>query len=195
MNWFDVVLGVVLVASVVNGFLRGFFSLSIGLIATVLGILLASWFYGIPAAWLAPYVKHDTFANLAGFLLILLGVQLAGVLLIKLLVKISKSVGLGWLDRSLGGAFGALRGIIIAIVLVMVFTAFPITPTSTAVKNSLLAPYVMESAQIMVYLTPHELRTGFEKNYGKIKEAWNKTIKEAFSSKPKPKQKLEPLDF
>lgn len=198
MNWFDLLLAAILGASLINGLLRGFFSLSIGLIATVLGVLLASWFYGFPAAFFMPYVKYPTFANLAGFLSILLAVQLVGFLAVKLLVHLSKSVGLGWLDRSLGAAFGALRGVLIAIVFVMVFTAFPLTPASTAVQDSRLAPYVMTAAEILVYLTPHEIRNGFHRNYEKIKVAWKKTINEALSKKPptnttgKPPQ---PLNF
>ncbi len=178
MNWLDVVLGGILLGSVAGGVWKGFFRLSIGLAATVVSILLASWFYGLAAAVFAPYVKEPAFANMLGFLTILTVVQIAGLLLAKLLAALTKKAGLGWLDRALGGAFGVLRGTLIAIVFVMALTAFSIRPLESAVAGSYLAPYVMDSAQILVYLTPHEIRDGFRRNYAKIKEAWKKTIQD-----------------
>jgi membrane protein required for colicin V production len=177
MNWLDLLLLTIFVFSVLNGILRGFFSLSIGLGATVLGILCASWFYGLPAAMFEPFVKHETLANCLGFLAVMVAVQLAGFALVWILVKVSKKAGLGWLDRTLGAGFGALRALLISIVLVMVLTAFPLRPASTAVQGSRFAPYVIESARILVYLTPHEIRDGFHRNYEKIQEAWKKTLK------------------
>jgi membrane protein required for colicin V production len=185
MNWLDVLLLIVLGFSVANGILRGFFSLSIGLGATVVSILLASWFYGIPAAFFTPYVKQQAFANLLGFLVILVAVQIAGFLLVKLLVTITKKAGLGWLDRLLGGGFGVVRGLLISIVLVMVLTAFPLSPASTAVSKSFVAPYVMEGARILVYLTPHEIREGFQNNYAKIRKTWKNSIEGALEPPPK----------
>ncbi len=181
MNWLDLLLLTVFAFSVLNGILRGFFSLSIGLGATILSILLASWFYGLPAALFAPYVKHPTLANLLGFLVVMVAVQFAGYLLVWLLVKFTKKAGLGWLDRTLGAAFGLLRALLISIVLVMVLTAFPLRPAATTVQDSRFAPYVMEGARILVYLTPHEIRDGFHRNYEKIKEAWKKTIKDTLN--------------
>lgn len=186
MNWLDILLLAVFAFSVLNGILRGFFSLSIGLGATVVSIVLASWFYGLPAAFISPYVKQQTFANLLGFLVILATVQLAGFLLVQILVRITKAAGLGWLDRMLGGGFGVVRGLLISIVLVMVLTAFPLSPASTAVSRSYAAPYVMEGARILVYLTPHEIREGFQSNYAKIKKTWKNTIEEALDPPPRP---------
>lgn len=185
MNWLDVLLLAVFGFSILNGVLRGFFSLSIGLGATVLSILLASWFYGLPAAYIAPYVKQQTFANLQGFLLILAVVQIAGFLLVQILVRITKTAGLGWLDRLLGAGFGLVRGLLISIVLVMVLTAFPLSPATTSVSRSFVAPYVMEGARILVYLTPHEIREGFRSNYAKIKKTWKNSIEEALEPPPR----------
>lgn len=186
MNWLDILLLCVFGFSILNGIQRGFFSLSIGLGATVASILVASWFYGIPAVFFTPYVKHQTLANLLGFLTLMVAVQICGWLLVILLVKMTKKAGLGWLDRSLGAAFGLLRALLISIVMVMVLTAFPLSPATTAVSGSFIAPYVMEGARIIVYLTPYEIREGFHTNYEKIKSTWKKTIKEAITPPPRP---------
>ena len=184
MNWLDLVLAAIIGTSVGAGLWKGFFRLSIGLAATVLSILLACWFYGLAAALYKPYLKEVTLANFLGFLTILIGVQLCGLLIAKLLTYFFKTAGLGWLDRLLGGLFGLVRAVLIASVFVMILTAFSWSPQPTAVAESRLAPYVMEGARILVYLTPREIRDGFHENYEKIRKTWNKTVKDTLKKAP-----------
>lgn len=185
MNWLDLVLAAIFGISVGTGIWKGFFRLSIGLAATVLSILLACWFYGIAAAMFSPYVKQQQFANLLGFLTILVTVQLIGVGLAKLLAVLFKKAGLGWMDRLLGGAFGLVRAILVSSVFVMILTAFSWSAFPVSVAESSLAPYVMEGAQILVYLTPREIRDGFHENYEKLKKTWNKTVQDTLKKTPK----------
>jgi membrane protein required for colicin V production len=184
MNWLDLVLTAIFGLSIATGIWKGFFRLSIGLAATILSILLASWFYGIAARIYEPYLKEQSFANFLGFLTILISVQLGGVLLAKLLAMIFKKAGLGWLDRTLGAAFGLVRALLVASVLVMILTAFSWNPPPSSVAQSRLAPYVMEGATILVYLTPREIRDGFEQNYAKLKKTWNKTLQDTLQQMP-----------
>jgi membrane protein required for colicin V production len=184
MNWLDLVLAAIIGTSIGTGIWKGFYRLSIGLAATVISILLACWFYGIAANMFAPYVKQEQLANLLGFLTILVGVQLTGVLLAKGLAMIFKKVGLGWLDRLLGGVFGLVRAVLIASAFVMILTAFSWSPQPTAVAESAIAPYVMEGARILVYLTPREIRDGFHENYEKLRKTWNKTVQDTIKKAP-----------
>ncbi len=184
MNWLDIVLATILGVSVGSGIWKGFFRLSIGLVATIVSILAASWFYGIAAGLFTPYLKQESLANFLGFVTILVGVQLAGVLLAKLLAHIFKQAGLGWLDRTLGGLFGLVRAVLIGSVVVMILTAFAWTPFPTAVGESRIAPYVMEGARILVYLTPREIRDGFAENYEKLKKTWKKTVGDTLKKAP-----------
>ncbi len=184
MNWLDIILTVIFGLSVASGLFKGFFRLSIGLAATILSILLASWFYGIPAGFFAPYLKEQSLANFLGFLTVLVGIQLVGVLLAHLLAKTFKKAGLGWLDRLLGGLFGVVRAVLISTVFVMILTAFSSTKAPDAVAESKLAPYVMEGAQILVYLTPREIRDGFESNYEKLRVKWKNTVQDTLKKTP-----------
>lgn len=185
MNWLDIVLGTILAISIASGLYKGFFRLSIGLAATIVSILAASWFYGLAAAMYSPYVKQEAFANFLGYMTILLGVQLAGYLLTRLLTSMTKKVGLGWVDRLLGGGFGLLRGMLFCIVIVMILTAFSWSGPSQAVAKSRIAPYVMQSAAILVYLTPREIRDGFQENYEKIRAQWKKVLADPLKEVPK----------
>jgi membrane protein required for colicin V production len=184
MNWLDFVLAAILGISVGTGIWKGFFRLSIGLAATILSILLASWFYGLAASFFTPYLKEESLANFLGFLSILLIVQLTGVLLAKILSMSFKKAGLGWLDRLLGGVFGLVRAVLISSVFVMILTAFSWNPPPASVAQSTIAPYVMEGAQILVYLCPHEIRDGFHSNYEKLRKQWKKTVQDTIEKAP-----------
>ncbi len=185
MNWLDFVLAAIAGISVGTGLWKGFFRLSIGLAATVLSILMASWFYGMAAAFFTPYLKEESLANFLGFISILLVVQVTGLLLAKILSVSFKKAGLGWLDRLLGGFFGLVRAVLISSVFVMILTAFSWNPPPAAVAESSLAPYVMEGAQILVYLCPHEIRDGFHSNYEKLRVKWKKTVQDTIEKVPK----------
>ncbi len=184
MNWVDLVIALSIAISIGTGFWKGFFRLSIGLAATVIGILLACWFYGLGASLYTPYLKQESLANFLGFITIMVGVQLLGLLLAKLLTLAFKTAGLGWLDRLLGGAFGLVRAVLITSVFIMILTAFSWSPEPTAVAESTLAPYVMEGARILVYLTPREIRDGFQENYAKLKKTWKQTVQDTIKKAP-----------
>jgi len=69
MNWLDVVLLVILAASVFTSFRKGFSREVIGLVAVVLALLLGSWFYGTAGALFAPYLNSTAAAHFADFCL------------------------------------------------------------------------------------------------------------------------------
>jgi membrane protein required for colicin V production len=179
MNWLDVVLAVLIGWSVAAGVWRGFTRLILGLAATLAGILLGLWFYGIPAAWLEQFLSSRRLANLLGFLLIFVGLQLAGAGFGWLLNKFWKSAGLSWVDRLLGGVFGLLRGVLIGIVLVMILTAFPVRPAPDSVSRSRLAPYLFEAAYVVSAMAPKELKDAFYEGYQRVKKLWEDAWREA----------------
>src|SRR5712691_7500757 len=115
MNLLDLLLVIVVGASVVTGSMAGFARVGIGFIATVTGLLCGFWLYGIPAAWLRHHLKSVTASILIGFFVVFFGCVLAGALLGKLLSKLFRWTGLSWLDRVLGGGFGLVRGSLIAV--------------------------------------------------------------------------------
>ena len=184
MSWLDFIFGILICVSVVGGFTKGFIRIGIGFIAALVGIVLASWFYGTAAGWLLPYVTSPGVANILGFLTVLAIVLTFGSLVSLLLVRIFKLVGLSWLDRLLGGIFGAVRGLLISVALLMILLAFAPARTHDAVVDSYFAPYVMESAHLLSAVTPFELKDGFRKGYEEIKKAWDATIKKKTKKLP-----------
>lgn len=156
---------------VIQGIRQGFTRLAIGLGATVVGIILASWMYGTAGAFLIPYLSSKALANIAGFLLVFLGVQLAGALLAWALGRLFKWTGLTILDRMLGVLFGMVKAALVGIVLVMILTAFPLSPVPNSIKESVTAPYLIEASHILAQLAPREFKDGFAGTYDRLKHS------------------------
>ena len=176
MNWLDFAFVLFLIIFAFQGLAEGFSRLIVGLVATIAGLLIASWCYAIPAAWLLPYVSSKAVANVLGFVLIFVLIQILGGLIGLALSKIFKWTGLGWLDRLLGFAFGALKAVLVGIVLVLILTAFPIKPVPDSVARSQVAPYLIDAAHTLTYLAPRELRDSFRETYDRIRDLWRKEL-------------------
>jgi membrane protein required for colicin V production len=172
VNWLDFVLAGLLAVCVVQGLLRGFTRLALGLAATLAGLFLAIWFYGVAAAPFTPYVKNEQVANLLGFLAIFVLVQILGALVSWLAGKFVRSAGLDGLNRVLGAAFGILKAAVVGIILVMALVAFPVKPLPDSVAGSRLAPYFIEASHVLVYLAPRELKDGFLATYERVRKFW-----------------------
>ncbi len=177
MSWLDFLFAILICASVASGFAKGFIRIGIGFMAALIGIVLASWFYGTAAGWLIPYVGSPGAANFLGFLIVFAAVLAVGALVSLILTRIFKLVGLSWVDRLLGGIFGFVRGVLVSVVLLMIMLAFAPAKTHNAVVHSYSAPYVLESAQILSNVAPFELKDGFRRGYEEIKKAWKDTMK------------------
>lgn len=173
MSWIDILLVVVIGFSVLSGFSAGFARVGVGFIATILGIFLGFWCYGIAGAYVLDYVSSRTIANLIGFFAIFIGVLLIGAVVGQLLAKLFKWIGLSWLDRLLGAGFGFLRGVVIAVALITVLLAFAPSPPPRSVVDSRLMPYMLDASNILATLTPRELKDAFRDTKDKVKKTWS----------------------
>lgn len=171
MNWLDIVLGVVLAGSTMAGLARGFARTVVGIAATLIGLLAATWFYGTAGDVYREYVSSKAVSNFLGFATVFLLVILAGALVGRLLQVLFKWAGITWLDRILGGCFGFLRGVLVATVIVMILMAFTTSPPPRSVAGSAVAPYVMDASRMFSRIAPHELTEGFKRSYDMLREA------------------------
>jgi membrane protein required for colicin V production len=172
LNWIDLLLLVVIGASVLAGFAAGFARVGVGFIAMIVGLFCGFWFYGIVAAYVLDYVSSRAVANLVGFFVIFAGVLMVGAIIGTILAKFFKWVGLSWLDRLLGGAFGLARGFVIAAGMVTVLLAFSPSPPPRSVLDSKFMPYVITVSGVFAALTPREIKDAFNATKDKVTADW-----------------------
>jgi membrane protein required for colicin V production len=187
VNLLDILLVVIVGCSVVAGFMAGFARVGIGFIAAVCGVLFGFWFYGVPAEWFHHYIKYEALSNLLGFFVVLFGFTIAGALLGKLLSSLFKWTGLSWLDRLLGGAFGLVRGGLIAVAFVAVLLAFTPKPLPNWMVESKTLPYAIEASNLWAQLAPRAIKQAFEEGMRDIRKAWEEQLKK----KPHKKEQQE----
>jgi membrane protein required for colicin V production len=186
MNWLDIVILLIVAWSVATAFRKGLVREVLGLASVVLALLLGLWFYGTAAEWLAPYMSSRPLANAAGFMAVFLGVLLLGAAAGYIVGKFLKVTGLSMVDHALGAAFGALRGVLIAIALVMAAMAFSTDGRPPdSIVNSRTAPYVAGAARMFAAMAPHEMKEGFRKTYDQAANAWEKALEIRLQSVPK----------
>lgn len=139
MTAFDfMVIGVVGLSTVL-AFMRGFVRVFVSLAAWVLGVVGAVRFSEVVGGMLPDFGETPATRYIVAFVLILVGVLIVGALLGYLLSRLLRAVGLGFLDRMLGAVFGAARGLLIAVILVL-FAGMTTAPRTDWWQNSLTSP-------------------------------------------------------
>ncbi|MCW5977418.1 MAG: CvpA family protein [Bryobacteraceae bacterium] len=172
MNWLDLVLILLVGLSAIAGLMAGFARVGIGIAAAIAGVTMGIWFYGAAGAFLSPFVSSKAVSDFLGFVIVFVACLVLGGLLGKGLAALFRWAGLSWFDRTLGGAFGLVRGLVAGVALVLALVAFSPKPPPRAVVNSQYAPYFVEAANVCAAMAPKELKDAFHDSYEKVKQVW-----------------------
>jgi len=184
VNWLDVWLAITFLISIVAGLGEGFTKAGIGLISSVLGLVLGLEYYRPLAVSLRPYISHTGTADLAGFLIVFIGISIVGSVASGILARFVHEVHLVWLDRLLGGGVGVIRGLLWAVVTIWALMAFlPVTP-GFVVSGSRLAPVVMDAARRVADGSPDEVKQSFRHSYRELNKVLPENVKARLSRVP-----------
>jgi len=113
VNWIDIVVLIILVVSIGFGFWRGFIHETLSLLAWVAAFIIARVFAPDVAHWLEQYIESQSLILLLSWLIPFLTTFIIFNLLKLLLVSIISIAGLRPVDRLLGAAFGAIKGMLL----------------------------------------------------------------------------------
>jgi membrane protein required for colicin V production len=108
----------------------------------------------------------------------------------KLLAKLFKWTGLGWLDRLLGGAFGLVRGALLAVITVAVIMSFTPKPLPTWMTGSEVLPYVLDASNFCSKLAPDAVKDAFRDSMFEIRKLWEEELRK----KHQKQEKLKKVD-
>jgi len=165
VNWIDVILISVLALTSILGVIKGLVKQVFGLVAVIIGLILALGFYS-QVSWIyLRFVSNEVLANFLGFLTIFLVVLCLGWVSSYCLSKFIKGP-LKLLNNILGGGLGFLKGILICGVVVFALLVFPIS--KKALRESALSPVCLQMTRAMISLIPQELKEKFKEAYQEI---------------------------
>ena len=161
MNYFDIIVGGLLILALVKGFKNGLVIELATLAALVLGVLGAIKFSDITEQYLSQHINSSHIGLISffvTFILIVIGVHLIA----KLLDKLVSAVALGLINRILGAAFSALKYAFIISVLLAVFNSFDknfdIVPDKQKESSILYIPMSTLALTIFPYLHFNEIK-------------------------------------
>ena len=115
--------------SIFFGCFRGFIRELLSLIGWVLAFYTANFFTD-SFYQLIPFNLDDSIKYIAGYFIIFISVLIIASMIIKLINKFIKSVGLGFSNFILGGFFGFTRGVLVVFVMIFLLekTSFALNP-------------------------------------------------------------------
>jgi len=120
MDGADHIFAIILLVSGVVGFFRGFIRESISLLAWLVGLWLAWHFAYVVNPWLGGALAQPGVREWTGRAIVLVIVLLAGALTGTVVSHfMRRAAGLAALDRTLGAAFGLMRGAVVIGLLVL----------------------------------------------------------------------------
>lgn len=155
MTFVDWGIVVVLLLAIAGGFSQGFFRSVFALGGLLLGLAVAAWNYGQLAAWIMPVARLGALANAIAFVLIALLVMGISDILGRVLAKTLHYMGLGFLDRLAGAAFGFFQGVMLVTLLILVTVAF--FPKAQWLEHGKLPRLFFGTCHLSTHMTPAEL--------------------------------------
>ncbi len=186
MNWLDIVILIIITLFVFLGLRRGLIKEVISIIAIGGGIIAGVMFYASLGELFIKYsfVKNKAIANVSGFLLIMFGTYAVIKLIGWVLTKITGTLHLNWIDKIGGGVFGAIKGVIIAFLIISALGFF-FSEKELPFKNSILVPYINETFSVLRETIPDDFK---EKLQGAKKLVQEKGIKAVIKEAEKVKE-------
>ena len=173
MNFFDIIVIVILGYCLIRGVFRGLIKELSSIIGVLGGFYAAFTYYMLLAKPLSKWITNTGYLNILSFLIIFCGVFIIISILGVIINYLLKIAFLSWLDRILGSVFGAMKGILIVSVLLIALTAF--LPKGTPViKDSLLSPYVTLVSEKIAKVVSKDMKHAFSAKIATIKRAWKK---------------------
>ena len=119
MTWFDYAVIVIVIWSVILGWWRGFVYEVLSLLGWVIAYVVARWQAANLATLMPAGLGVDAIKVTVAFVLLFVATLIVSGIVVWMLSKLIKSIGLGWLDGLFGSLFGMLRGTLLVLMLVL----------------------------------------------------------------------------
>jgi membrane protein required for colicin V production len=148
MTSFDWTVLAIVGFSTLFAFLRGVIREVIALAAWVVGFVAAIALSPMLGEALPDIAAHPAIRYLIAFALILIGTLIVGALVAWALSRVIRAVGLGFVDRFLGGAFGFARGLVVVLAFTVV-AGLTDLPRSAWWQNSAFAPPLVAGVETL----------------------------------------------
>src|SRR5574338_257212 len=146
MNWIDAAVVIVFLYFIVTAFSAGFIRETIGIASAILGVIVAGLFYDDVGSSIFAAIDSTTTQNVVGFLVILVGISLAGQAIAVL--------QLGIFDQLAGAALGVVKAFVLVEVVLILFVTYPRYDLDKRIRDSEFATRMLDAAPPMLKILP-----------------------------------------
>ena len=154
MNWVDGVILLVIAANLLYGLIAGFIWQVAGICALVIGLAAGYILHGPVGMLLEKFIGNENLSRLAAFLIVFFTVSLLFRIIAALFKTFIKAIRLEKLDRLFGGVLGALKGIMISMIVVYAVVRYPVETYQQACRESFISRLFVQTADILVSNVP-----------------------------------------
>lgn len=145
MNWADFAILAIIALSAVIGFFRGFLREVVGLCTWILAFYLAFVSAESVAVWFRQWIASGSIRIAVAFGVVFIGVLIAGAVANYVLGQLVSKTGFAGTDRTVGGAFGIVRGVAILVVLALLAGTTPL-PHDAWWRESIFIDHLQDGA-------------------------------------------------
>lgn len=158
MNAVDIAVVVVLLASGVFALMRGFVYETLAMAGWIAAGLAAFW--GLPMARpiVSKYISNPTIADVVGGVAIFLVVLLVSSVITTAISRRVQRSAISSVDRSLGFAFGLIRGLVLASLCFILATKL-FDPEPDILASAKTRPLLVAGARVLQSLVPSQLNS------------------------------------
>ena len=187
INYFDLIVGSIILLLGLKGILNGFFKEVFGLIGIIGGIFVASRAGNSVGQYLSDAIfnfSNQSAISFTGFLATLAAFWLLMIAIGFGFKKLSSLSGLGHLDKVLGFIFGSSKFFFIAAVIASAaYNIKALKPTiDSTMQNSILFPVLVETGKFIMKIDPTEvtndINTTIDKTTQTIKDKTQDVVEE-----------------
>lgn len=163
LNYFDLIVSIVILLLGLKGIINGFFKELFGLIGIIGGIFVASRFGNEIGQYLSDTIfkfENSSAIGFAGFLATLAAFWLLMIAVGFIFKKLTSMSGLGAFDKILGFLFGVGKFFLIAAVIAHAMYNMKTIKSmldDTSLKDSVLFPILVETGSVIMKLDPVEI--------------------------------------
>jgi membrane protein required for colicin V production len=139
MNTLDYVLFVIIAIAALRCWFKGIIGEVLSTAALVGGLLSGIFFYRAIGAWIASLVTLGGFEPVVGFVAAFALVFIVVKVIERSLRSVLENLNMDILDRILGLVFGAVEGILVSAIIIMILRFQPLVDVVSLLEGSLIA--------------------------------------------------------
>ena len=165
LNWADFAVLAIIILSTLISLIRGFIKEAVSLATWVLAIWVSLKYTPFVSSYLVELVDVPSLRLGIAGLILFISTLIVGAMVNFIISQLVEKTGFSGTDRTLGAVFGALRGVLVVALVVILAGLTPI-PQDPWWKQSYLLPLFQEKVVLYKAYLPEQIAENFDFNRG-----------------------------